>query len=250
MRDATKYDKLVPFGNALPAIRRAVQRDLGRAGLPREKVLATVVRLLDITLIRVGNEEYARDNGSFGLSTLRDRHVAVEGSELRFRFRGKSGKDHEVAVSDRRLARIVAQLSDLPGHEIFQYVDGEGERRGIESADVNAYLQELAGDEFTAKDFRTWAGTVLAACSLSALRTSEALTSNTALKQCIAAAAKEVSTHLGNTPAVCRRCYVHPAVVAAFESGALDPGLVSDTPPSVGLSAAERKVLASLSASA
>ena len=169
-RDATKYARLALFAERLPAIRRRVDEDLGRPGLPREKILAAVVRLLELSLIRVGNDEYAAENGSFGLTTLRDRHVTVLGSSLRFEFRGKGGKPHVVDVADRRLARIVRQCQELPGHELFQYVDEDGQRHAIGSADVNAYLREIAGEEFTAKDFRTWAGTVLAASALAGRR--------------------------------------------------------------------------------
>ena len=216
-RDATKYARLALFGERLPAIRRRVAQDLGRSGLPREKVLATVVGLLEASLIRVGNVEYAETNGSFGLTTLRARHVRVEGSKLRFEFRGKGGKHHVVDVSDRRLARIVRQCQDLPGHELFQYVGDDGSRQTIGSGDVNAYLREIAGDEFTAKDFRTWAGTVLA---LGALRDG-VFDSEAEARRSLADAIKTVAGRLGNTPAICRKCYVHPAVVAAY----MDQGL-------------------------
>jgi DNA topoisomerase I len=211
-RDATKYARLALFAERLPAIRRRVGEDLGRAGLPREKILAAVVRLLETSLIRVGNVEYAEENGSFGLTTLRNRHVTVEGSSLRFEFRGKGGKRHVVDVADRRLARIVRQCQELPGHELFQYVDEDGQRHAIGSADVNAYLREVAGEEFTAKDFRTWAGTVLAA---SALRDG-VFESELEAKRNVARAIETVATRLGNTPAICRKCYVHPAVVEAY----------------------------------
>src|SRR2546423_1625725 len=166
VRDETKYSRLIAFGEALPTIRARVEHDLGLPGLPREKVLATVVRLLETTLIRVGNEEYARQNRSYGLTTLRNRHVDVRGTELRFHFRGKSGKEHEVALHDRRLARVMRRLQELPGQELFQYVDEDGTRASIDSDDVNAYLREIAGEDFSAKDFRTWAGTVLCAVAL------------------------------------------------------------------------------------
>jgi DNA topoisomerase-1 len=211
-RDATKYARLALFAERLPAIRRRVAQDLGRPGLPREKVLATIVSLLETSLIRVGNVEYAETNGSFGLTTLRTRHVRVEGSKLRFGFRGKGGKHHVVNVSDRRLARIVRRCQDLPGHELFQYVDDDGNRQTIGSDDVNAYLREVAGDEFTAKDFRTWAGSVLA---LRALR-GRAFTSMVEARRNLTGAVETVATRLGNTPAICRKCYVHPAVVDAY----------------------------------
>ena len=211
-RDATKYARLVLFAERLPAIRRRVAQDLGRPGLPCEKVLATVVSLLETSLIRVGNVEYAETNGSFGLTTLRTRHVRVEGSRLRFEFRGKGGKHHVVDVSDRRLARIVRQCQDLPGHELFQYVDDDGSRQTIGSGDVNAYLREVAGDAFTAKDFRTWAGSVLA---LRALR-GRAFTSKVEARRNLTGAVETVARRLGNTPAICRKCYVHPGVVDAY----------------------------------
>lgn len=216
IREETKYERLVAFAAALPTIRKRVDQHLDLPGLPREKVLATVVRLLEITLIRVGNEEYARDNGSFGLTTLRARHVDVHGSEIVFRFRGKSGKEHAVRVEDRRVARIVHRCHDLPGQELFQYVDQDDARRSIEASDVNEYLKTVSGDEFTAKHFRTWAGTVLTACALEPRALSGSLT-----KKAVVDAVKEVSARLGNTPAVCRRCYVHPEVIDAFHAGRL-----------------------------
>ncbi|MFO0746634.1 MAG: DNA topoisomerase IB [Myxococcota bacterium] len=219
LRDATKFAKLAAFGAALPRIRKAVERDLARDGLPREKVIATVVKLLEATLIRVGNEEYARANRSFGLSTLRDRHVVVSGSELRFRFRGKSGKEHDVSIHDRRLARIVREVSELPGHELFQYVADDGTRHSVESGDVNAYLREVAGDEFTAKDFRTWAGTMLAATELAGASLDG--DSQAARKRALDAVVGSVAERLGNTRAVCRRCYIHPSVMSAFMDGTL-----------------------------
>ena len=224
-RDATKYARLALFAERLPAIRRHVTQDLARTGLPREKVLATVVGLLESSLIRVGNVEYAETNGSFGLTTLRTRHVRVEGSKVRFEFRGKGGKHHSVDVSDRRLARIVRECQDLPGHELFQYLDEEGQRQAVGSADVNAYLREIAGDEFTAKDFRTWAGSVLA---LRALR-DQFSASEAEARRNLTGAIKTVATRLGNTPAICRKCYVHPAVVAAY----MDRGLTRRAKPLV-----------------
>jgi DNA topoisomerase-1 len=218
VRDGNKYERMIAFGRALPFIRRRVEKDLAQPGLPREKILATVVRLLELTLIRVGNEEYARQNESFGLATMRDRHVRVNGSALRFQFRGKSGILHEVDVHDRRLARIVRQSRDLPGFELFQYVDADGERRAIDAADVNAYLKSIAGDEFTAKDFRTWAGTVLAA---RALRELAIFDSHAQAKRNVLRAVETVAKRLGNTRAVCRKCYVHPEVVNAYLDGTL-----------------------------
>lgn len=213
VRDETKYGRMLAFGQALPAIRERVERDLKRPGLPRAKVLATVVRLLETTLIRVGNEEYARENKSYGLTTLRNRHVSIEGTELHFSFRGKSGKDHTISVRDRRVANVMRRLQDLPGQEVFQYLDEDGARASIDSDDVNTYLHEIAGQEFSAKDFRTWAGTVLCAVTLREL---DAAASETEAKRNVAQVVKEVSQQLGNTPAVCRACYVHPAVIDAY----------------------------------
>ncbi len=218
LRDETKFHRMIVFARALPRIRARVEKDLARNGLPREKVLATVVRLLETTLIRVGNQEYARENGSFGLTTMRDRHVAVNGETVHFAFRGKSGVRHRIDVHDRRLARIVRRCRDLPGDELFQYVDESGERRTVDSADVNEYLKAAAGEEFTAKDFRTWAGTVLAA---RALREFREFDSNAQAKRNVVSAIEAVARRLGNTASVCRKCYVHPAVVDAYLDGSL-----------------------------
>jgi DNA topoisomerase I len=218
VRDETKYGRMIAFGQALPHIRRRAEQDMALPGLPREKVLGTVVRLLETTLIRVGNEEYARQNHSFGLTTMRDRHVDVDGTILRFHFRGKAGKRHVVDIRDRRLARIVQRCRDIPGQELFQYVDDAGEHHSIESADVNAYLREISGQDFTAKDFRTWAGTVLAAWALNEF---EAFDSQTQAKQNVVRAIENVAERLGNTPAICRRCYVHPAVIDSYLDGSL-----------------------------
>ena len=218
VRDETKYARMLAFGAALPRIRKRVERDLKRPGLPREKVLAAVVRLLETTLIRVGNAEYARDNQHYGLTTMRDKHVGVEGTQICFEFTGKSGKRHSVDLRDRRLARIVKQCRDLPGYELFQYIDDDGQRQDVDSADVNAYLREISGEEFTAKDFRTWAGTVLASLALQELETSD---SDAEAKHKIGQAVESVSEHLGNTPAICRKCYIHPAVIDAYLEGSL-----------------------------
>jgi DNA topoisomerase-1 len=215
-RDETKYARMLAFARTLPHIRARVRADLARPGLPRDKVLATVVRLLETTLIRVGNEAYARTNGSFGLTTMRTRHVAVHGAVLRFHFRGKGGKEHAVDVRDPRLAPIVRRCQDVPGQELFQYVDDEGRRQSIDSADVNAYLREVAGAEFTAKDFRTWAGTVLAALALAEVA---AFASKREARRNITCAVESVAARLGNTPAISRRCYVHPAVIEAYMDG-------------------------------
>jgi len=210
VRDETKYGRMLAFSKALPRIRRRVNQDLTLPGLPRDKVLATVVRLLETTRIRVGNEEYARTNDSFGLTTLRTRQVRVQGSTLFFQFRGKSGVHHRVALSDRKLAGIVRHMRDLPGYELFQYLDEAGETRAVDAADVNDYLQAIAGEDFTSKDFRTWAGTVLAAQELHQSGKNQ-------LSQAIARVARQ----LGNTPAVCRKCYIHPAVIDAYMDGSL-----------------------------
>ncbi len=245
VRDENKYEKMVVFAKALPKIRRRIQRDLKRRGLSREKVLATVVQLLERTFIRVGNEEYARDNNSFGLTTLRSRHVEVRGTTLRFRFRGKSGKEHDIPIEDRRVARIVRQLQELPGQEIFQYLDEEGERHQITSDDVNQYLAAIAGDAFTAKDFRTWAGTVLAAM---ALKEFEPFGSNSEAKKNVKVAISAVAKILGNTPTICRKCYVHPAVLETYLDGTLVAGLKIQTERALahsanGLRSEERGVL-------
>src|SRR5712692_2875326 len=222
VRDENKYDRIVIFAEALPKIRRRVSKDLKLPGLSRNKVLATVVQLLERTFIRVGNEEYARDNKSFGLTTMQDRHVDVRGSKMRFRFRGKSGRNHEVDVTDRHIAKIVSKLQDLPGQDLFQFVEDEGEVRDITSQDVNTYLREITGEDFSAKDFRTWAGTVLAAIALNAQEKFETKKQAKAnIKNAISAVAKI----LGNTPAICRKCYVHPAVLETYLTGNSIEGL-------------------------
>jgi DNA topoisomerase-1 len=218
VRDAAKYDRMLEFGAALPIIRRQVEADLKRHGLPREKIVAAVVHLLEKTCIRVGNDEYAHSNDSYGLTTMLEQHVDVTGATVRFHFRGKSGKTHDVALRDPRMARLIHQCQELPGHELFQYVDHAGTPHHIHSGDVNDYLRAATGQDFTAKDFRTWAGTVF--CAL-CLAEGEAATSPTHGKRLVAEAIKRVSRQLGNTPAICRKCYVHPAVIAAFEEGAM-----------------------------
>jgi DNA topoisomerase-1 len=239
VRDATKYARMIAFGRGLPALRRRVARDLALPGLPRDKVLATVVRLLEATRIRVGNEEYARKNRSYGLTTLRSQHVKVDGATLRFEFRGKGGKRHAVGVADRRLARVVRRCQDLPGYELFQYIDDDGSRQAIDSADVNEYLRGISGQDFTAKDFRTWEGTVQAAREL------QKCAGSRPTKRAVAQAIASVAEQLGNTPAICRRCYVHPAVLEAYLSGAPDPvGRASGRRR--GLAADETRVLAIL----
>jgi DNA topoisomerase-1 len=213
VRDENKFDRLAQFAKALPNIRRRIAKDLKLPALPREKVLATIVRLLERTFIRVGNEEYARENRSFGLTTLKNRHVRVRGAQLLFRFRGKSKRQYEVDVTDRKVARVIAKLQDLPGQDLFQYVDDDGEVRDVTSQDVNEYLREIAREDFTAKDFRTWGGTVLAAIALS--KQEEHQTKKQA-KSNINTAICAVAELLGNTPAVCRKCYVHPIIVEAY----------------------------------
>jgi DNA topoisomerase-1 len=217
VRDETKYERMLAFATALPEIRRSVEHDLALAGMPRRKILATVVRLMETTFIRIGNDEYAKENHSFGLTTMRNRHVSVDGSTVTFKFEGKSGVRHTVDFTNRRLAKIIRQCQDIPGYELFQYEDSEGHHT-IDSADVNDYLREIGGDEFTAKDFRTWAGTVLA-CA--ALRNFEPFGSETQAKKNIIEAINSVASRLGNTRAVCRKCYVHPEVLDCYLAGAM-----------------------------
>ncbi len=217
-RDETKYARMIAFARALPKIRRRITKDMALPDLPRNKVLATVVRLLESTLIRVGNDEYARDNDSFGLTTMRNKHVNVRGSKLQFHFRGKSGKWHDVDIHDRRLAKIVGRCQDLPGQDLFQFVDDDGGRHDVRSEDVNEYLREISGQDFTAKDFRTWAGTVLASV---ALREFEKFDTKAQAKKNVVAAIEAVAAKLGNTPAVCKKCYIHPHVIDSYLDGSL-----------------------------
>jgi DNA topoisomerase-1 len=219
VRDETKFGRMIAFALALPAIRERVDRDLSLRGMPREKVLAAVVRLLETTLIRVGNDEYARANDSYGLTTLRADHVDVEGSTIHFRFRGKSGVQHDVGVRDRRLARIVERCQDLPGEELFEYLDEAGEPRRVSSEDVNDYLREITGQDFTAKDFRTWGGTVLALFALRRMGTAGGVTES---KKNVVEAVKQVAKALRNRPATCRKFYIHPAVLEAYAAGELE----------------------------
>jgi DNA topoisomerase-1 len=220
VRDETKYERMMLFGTALPAVRERVEQDLALANLPRPKILATIVRLMETTFIRVGNEEYAHSNHSYGLTTMRNRHVAVRGSTLRFNFTGKSGVQHAINLTDRRLARIVKRSRDLPGYELFQYLDDDGTAHSIDSADVNDYLREITPQhvtaDFTAKDFRTWAGSVLACAMLKEFGPVE---SESQAKKNIVEAIKSVASRLGNTPSVCRKCYVHPAVLDSYLGG-------------------------------
>ena len=221
-RDETKYDRMLIFGAALPKIRKRVEQDLALPGMPKNKVLATIVSIMERTFIRVGNEEYARTNNSYGLTTMRNKHVDVKGKKVRFRFRGKSGITHEMEIADRRLARIVKKAQDLPGQELFAYCDENDEVHDIKSQDVNDYLREITGEDFTAKDFRTWAGTVLAAVALNAV---EPFETKKQAKANVKTAINAVAKILGNTPAVCRKCYVHPAVLETYLSGNMIDGL-------------------------
>jgi DNA topoisomerase I len=227
VRDQSKYEHMLHFGSALPTIRERVEEHLTLRGLPREKVLATIVRLLETTFIRIGNEAYARENKSFGLTTLQRRHVDIRGSRLTFKFKGKSGVEHTVNLTDRRLARIVKTCRDIPGYELFEYLDDDGAPHTLDSTHVNDYLRDISNENFTAKDFRTWAGTVLAAMTL---RDFEPCDTESQLKKNIVEAIKSVAQRLGNTPAVCRKCYIHPAVLDAYQSGAMTT-LLSDVKP-------------------
>ena len=218
VRDENKYARMIDFARALPSVRRRVAADLRRPGLEREKVLAAVVALLEITAVRVGNDEYARENRSFGLTTLRNRHASVRGNKLTFRFRGKSGVQHEIGIIDRRLAKIVRECQDLPDQQLFEYVGDDGESHRVGSNEVNAYIREISGGDFTAKDFRTWMGTVRCAVALSQMGEAESVTDR---KRNVVEAVRAVAKQLGNTAAVCRKCYVHPEVFDAYLSGSL-----------------------------
>ena len=216
IRDETKFDRMIGFAQALPQIRQETDRDIRRQGMPRQKVLATVVRLLEKTLIRVGNDEYAKQNRSYGLTTLRDGHVDVKGSKVRFTFRGKSGISHTIDLDDRRLARIVRACRDIPGYDLFQYLDDNGKRQVVGSADVNSYLKEISGEDYTSKDFRTWAGTVHAA---DVLRACGPCASRTEARRNIVKAVESVAKRLGNTRAVSKKCYIHPTIFDAYVDG-------------------------------
>ena len=247
-RGTDKFDRMLDFAEALPKIRRRCDADLATRGLSRDKVLAAVVRLLELTLIRVGNDEYARLNRSFGLTTLRDRHARIEGSAVRFRFRGKSGRQHEVGLRDRRLAGVVRRCQELPGQELFQFVDEAGEVRDIASDDVNDYIRAAAAGDFTAKDFRTWAGTVLAYRALRALQPGSG---GRAAQKNVVEAIRQTADQLGNTPAVARGSYVHPAVLEAYLAGSIRGALVEaaeeqETPPTGATPAEEKQVRALL----
>jgi DNA topoisomerase-1 len=218
VRESTKYEHVVSFAEALPEIRTKVREHMGLRGLPREKVLATVVHLLETTLIRVGNDDYAKQNNSYGLTTLKTRHVAVDGNEVRFRFTGKSGKQWSLRVRDRRVAKIIRACQELPGQELLQYLDDDGKPQDVTSSDVNAYLKEITGKDITAKDFRTWAGTVLAAMALNEVRSFDTAAQ---AKRNLRAAIENVASRLGNTPTICRKCYVHPEVLTSYLDGNL-----------------------------
>jgi DNA topoisomerase-1 len=218
VRESTKYEHVVAFADALPTIRAKVREHMSLRGLPREKVLATVVHLLQTTLIRVGNDDYAKQNNSYGLTTLKTRHVAVDGNEVRFRFTGKSGKQWSLRVRDRRIAKIIRACQELPGQELLQYLDEEGKPQDVTSSDVNAYLKEITGNDITAKDFRTWAGTVLAAMALNEVKTFD---SAAQAKRNLRTAIENVAARLGNTPTICRKCYVHPDVLTSYLDGKL-----------------------------
>jgi DNA topoisomerase I len=248
IRENTKYEHVMMFARTLPALRATVRKHMALRGLPRKKVIATVVHLLETTLIRVGNDDYARHNESYGLTTLKNRHVAVEGAELRFRFTGKGGKQWAVAIRDRRVAKIVKACQDLPGQELLQYIDEDGEPRDVTSADVNDYLHEISGESITAKDFRTWAGTVLAAITLHEF---ERYDSAVKAKKNIRAAIERVASRLGNTPTICRKCYIHPAVLNCYLEGKLRLRVKAQAEQELrtkltGLSPEEAAVLATL----
>jgi len=246
VRDGTKYERLVAFADALPTIRAKVREHMALRGLPREKILATVVHLLETTLIRIGNDDYAKENGSYGLTTLKNRHVAVEGSEVRFRFVGKGGKQWSLTVTDRRVAKIIRACQELPGQELLQYLDEDGKLQDVTSSDVNAYLKEITGEDVTAKDFRTWAGTVMAALALEKL---ERCASVAQAKRNLRAAIACVASRLGNTPTICRKCYVHPIVLDCYLAGRLALRIPRARPaPLAGLQPEEVAVLALLRA--
>ena len=245
VRDEAKFERTLAFARRLPRIRARVERDIGRPGLPRDKVLALVVRLLELTLIRVGNEEYAKANRSFGLTTMRDRHATIGGTRVRFRFRGKSGRTHEIGLRDRRLARLVRRCQELPGQELFQYLDDAGAAQDVSSEDVNEYLRRISGGSFTAKDFRTWEATVLAYRALGALEPAHAAP---AARRNVNSAIGIVAERLGNTPAICRRSYVHPDVVDAYLEGSigramLDAAEAGAEPPETPTRDEERAVI-------
>ena len=246
VRDGTKYEHVLEFADVLPTIREKVRQHMALRGLPLDKILATVVHLLETTLIRVGNDEYAKQNNSYGLTTLKSRHVAVDGNEIRFRFTGKSGKQWSLRVKDRRIAKIIKSCQELPGQELIQYIDEDGNHQDVTSNDVNAYLKDITGKEISAKDFRTWAGTVLAAMALSEM---DSFDSAAQAKRNLRTAIETVSVRLGNTPATCRKCYVHPEVVNSYMDGHLVLEIKSEVESELneaGLKPEEAAVLAML----
>jgi DNA topoisomerase-1 len=250
VRESTKYEHMMAFAHSLPGIRATVHQHMALRGLPREKVLATVVHLLETTLIRVGNDDYARQNDSYGLTTLKNRHVAVDGTQLRFQFKGKSGKKWSVTIRDRRVAKVIKACQELPGQELLQYIDESRDSQDVTSADVNAYLQEISGTDITAKDFRTWAGTVLAAL---ALRELEGFDSAAKAKKNIRIAVERVASRLGNTPTICRKCYIHPELISSYLEGSLLLEIKSEAEAELrdkiaGLTPEEAAVLATLRA--
>lgn len=218
VRDEAKYDQLIPFGECLPHLRQQVDMDLDMSGLSQARVLATIIRLLDITLIRVGNEEYAQSNHSYGLTTLRNRHASIQGDTIHLHFQGKRGLKHTVDIHDKELARIVKRCRDLPGQELFQYIDHDGSKHSVNSSDVNDYLRAITGQDFTAKDFRTWGGTVVV---MHTLRELGDFTQESQAKKHISQAIQTAAQHLGNTSAICRKCYVHPGLLTAYLDGSL-----------------------------
>lgn len=246
-RDENKYERILAFAQVLPKIRRTTRRHIKQRGLSREKVLAAIVQLLEKTMIRIGNQQYAKENHSFGLTTMRNRHAKVRGTKVHFDFKGKSGKHHEIDLQDATLARVISKLQDLPGQELFQYQDEAGEIISIGSSDVNDYLKQITGDDFTAKDFRTWSGTVLASL---ALQEFEKFDSQTQAKKNIVKAIENVARQLGNTPSICRKCYVHPAILESYLDGTMLQTLQRKTEATLknlrGLSAEEAAVLAFL----
>jgi DNA topoisomerase I len=250
VRESTKYEHVVAFADALPTIRARVTEHMALRGLPREKVLATIVHLLETTLIRIGNDDYARQNGSYGLTTLRSRHADVDGPEVRFRFAGKGGRQWSLTVRDRRVAKVIRACQELPGQELLQYLDENGEQRGVTSGDVNAYLKEITGQDITAKDFRTWAGTVLAAL---ALKEVQSFDSAAQAKRNLRGAIERVAARLGNTPTICRKCYVHPEVLTSYLAGSLVSEITAEVESKLsdelpGLKPEEAAVLAMLRA--
>jgi DNA topoisomerase-1 len=243
LRDSSKYDRMLDFARGLPQLRAQVDADMSRRGLPVEKVLATIVFLLENTMIRVGNTRYARENKSHGLTTLRMRHVTLDGNQVRFKFKGKSGKEWNLGLRDRRVARIIRAVQEIPGQHLFQYVDDDGARRQVTSTEVNDYLRQITGRQVTAKDFRTWTGTVLAALALAEYEKAD---SEAAAKRNVRDAIESVAARLGNTPTICRQCYVHPQIIDAYLADELRlelAGTIDDTLTQTDLRPEETQVL-------